>query len=736
MGFSAYGALVLCAAVGPGNSWVLALLCLGAACGIALFRLGMGFVANMPKRKELSERVPKALSVLRRLFWGALALTVAGLVCGRCALAWEKAAPFQELEGREFQVRAQLLDYPEERYHRYYYKLRVEAMGGEEESLSATQPFTLRLSASMPIAAQPYDWVECAVTFSAFDTGGLYSTLNSRLSDGIQAGGYLSQFEGVQVEENPVLSPGEMVARFRASVGRSLDRILPRRESGFLQALILGDGSGISEEDMANFRSLGVSHLLVVSGMHMTVLAGFLQLFLRRLPVRKSVANLFTALALLVYLILSGFQPSASRGAAMYGVLLLADSTGRRSDGLNSLGLAVLVVCLFHPFAGGDLGFALSVTATLGIVLMYRPLDALFSRWLWRPVAVSLAATVSALLGTFPVQLAVFGGFPLLLPLANFLMVIPGTALLYVAFLGAFLVPLPAAAPVAKLFLLAAGWLVRVLLWISQTLAQVKGAFLPVRTPGALLLLAGLLAVLVAALLNGDRLVRRVTACCGAVLAVGVILLSWGVGDPSAVLVAPATEGESCVVLIQSGKAAVLSLGGYRTSAVSEVLQRYNVREVTTVCLPVSTQEGREAAVQVLEEYGGSLTLPEGSYVGRDLELALDGEEVRFLEAGERFQPLSQVTAQVLPQWEGFQLEIYGVEVMVEWASSQGESCQVLFTNQLGTEVNSPLSVLQTDAIIGKNGLPAREGLAVPVEGGSLAVEISAQGTLSLRRED
>ena len=121
VGFSAYGALVLCAAVGPGNSWVLALLCLGLACGIALFRLGLGIKA----RKELSERSPKALSAAGRLFWAAVALVVAGLLCGRCSLAWEGIAPLQQLEGREFQVRAQLLDYPEERYHRYYYKLRV-----------------------------------------------------------------------------------------------------------------------------------------------------------------------------------------------------------------------------------------------------------------------------------------------------------------------------------------------------------------------------------------------------------------------------------------------------------------------------------------------------------------------------------------------------------------------------------------------------------------------------------
>ena len=72
-------------------------------------------------------------------------------------------------------MRAQLLDYPEERYHRYYYKLRVEAMGTDEDSLAPTQPFTLRLSASLPMVAEPYDWVECGVTFSAFDTSGLYS---------------------------------------------------------------------------------------------------------------------------------------------------------------------------------------------------------------------------------------------------------------------------------------------------------------------------------------------------------------------------------------------------------------------------------------------------------------------------------------------------------------------------------------------------------------------------------
>ena len=69
-----------------------------------------------------------------------------------------------------------------------------------------------------------------------------------------------------------------------------------------------------------------------------------------------------------------------------------------------------------------------------------------------------LAATAAALLGTFPVQLAVFGGFPLLLPAANFLMIAPGTALLYLGLCGSFLTLLPATAPLEAPFVWAAGW--------------------------------------------------------------------------------------------------------------------------------------------------------------------------------------------------------------------------------------------------------------------------------------
>ena len=666
-------------------------------------------------------------------------------------LAWQQAAPWQGLDGEKLQVRAQVLDYPEERYHRYYYKLRVEALGQEEGALKAVGPFTLRLSSTMPLACDPYDRVECLVTFRAFEEGGgLYSTRNARLADGFQAGAYLSQYEGIAVEGDSAVSPGEMLVELRHQVGRAMDRLLPRREAGLLRAMVLGDSGGVSEEDMSRFRQLGVSHILVVSGLHMTILAGFMQFLLCRFPIRKAVRNALTALVLVLFLALSGFQPSACRGAAMYGVLLLADSTGRRADSLNSLGLAVLLVCLFAPFSGGDLGFALSVLATLGIVVLYRPVyQALvgkrlagLARRLWKPVAASLAVTAAALLGTFPVQLAVFGGLPLLTPLANLLLVFPSTLLLYASFCGAFLSLLPATAPLAAPFVWAAGWLARFLLGAAGFLAQWKGTFLPLTGEVALAVVIGLLLLLMAAGLVGqDRPLRAVLGGCMAVLAVfGGVFQGWLTQD-TVIFAAPAAEESSCVVMIQDGKAAVLSFGGYRTGAVAELLQRYRVTQVEALCLPDRGPEAREAAVQVLEEYGAKqLVLPGDAYVGRDLELALGDALPVFLEGGDSVSLRAGVSAQVLPQWEGLLLSVYGVEVLVEWGPGQSRDCGLLFTNQPQTRVNAPLSVWQTDGIIGENGQglafsPEGEGAVLPVEEGCAEVSVSPEGTVSVRRE-
>ena len=253
---------------------------------------------------------------------------------------------------------------------------------------------------------------------------------------------------------------------------------------------------------------------------------------------------------------------------------------------------------------------------------------------------------------------------------------------------------------------------------------------------------AGLLLLLIAATLMGkDRTLRAVIAGAMAALVLsGGVFQGW-LDRGKAVFALPEAGAESCVVLVQDGRAAVLSCGGYQTGAVCQILQRHNVREVTALCLPDRSPDAREAAAQVLEEYGaGALVLPEGAYLGRDLELALGDTLVGYLSGGQAFDVLPGVTARILPRWEGLRLTVHGVEVLVEWERAQAQSCGVLLTNQEESRVNSSLSVWQTDAIIGENGQgwafsQPGEATVLAVEDGCLAVEITPAGAVTARRE-
>ena len=107
LGFSAYGALALCAALGPDAARPLGFLCLGLACAIALGRAVLGFFwgrRGIWTEKELSGETPRALSAFRSLFWAAAAIALAGAACVLYLLAWQQAAPWQGLDGEKLQV--------------------------------------------------------------------------------------------------------------------------------------------------------------------------------------------------------------------------------------------------------------------------------------------------------------------------------------------------------------------------------------------------------------------------------------------------------------------------------------------------------------------------------------------------------------------------------------------------------------------------------------------------------
>lgn len=160
----------------------------------------------------------------------------------------------------------------------------------------------------------------------------------------------------------------------------SLNRLVGHAGGGLPAALLLGERSALAKEVRRDFTRAGAAHMLAISGLHMTLLFGVLEGLLRLLRCPRKLRALCMTLAMVAYLLLLGFPPSATRAAIMLGMVYLSWLFASRSDPLTSLGLAGALILGFSPCALADTGFWMSFSATWGLVTVMPVLTRLLRR--------------------------------------------------------------------------------------------------------------------------------------------------------------------------------------------------------------------------------------------------------------------------------------------------------------------------------------------------------------------
>ncbi len=220
-----------------------------------------------------------------------------------------------------------------------------------------------------------------------------------------------------------ITKEGNYLITLTNEIRESFRKLIPAGDAGSLiPGLILGDTSLQSAEFTNQMRRVGFSHLTAVSGANFALVAGFIlwlmQFFLKKIHARLWV----TGLVLLFFIMLVRPTPSVLRAAVMALVLLIAKYRGDRSLGLPALGAAIATLILLDPFQAIDPGFALSVLATAGILILSPKLiDLLSAKLRWRVVAEAVAIPISATLFCTPVIVALSGQLSLITILANVL---------------------------------------------------------------------------------------------------------------------------------------------------------------------------------------------------------------------------------------------------------------------------------------------------------------------------
>lgn len=200
-----------------------------------------------------------------------------------------------------------------------------------------------------------------------------------------------------------------------------INQLLPEPHAGLLSGILFGTRATLSKQLSDALIKTGTLHIIALSGMNITILAGIIATTLGPFVSRR-LASLLTIVLIILFILFVGPSPSVIRAGIMGGISLLAISFGRQYWSLYSLVLAAGVMLLLRPFWIGDLSFQLSVLATLGIILFATKGDTHPQKWtFWQPVESNLRLTLSAQVFTIPLIFAHFHRISLISPLANLL---------------------------------------------------------------------------------------------------------------------------------------------------------------------------------------------------------------------------------------------------------------------------------------------------------------------------
>ena len=568
---------------------------------------------------------------------GHLALLVAAcaLVAGLAALRYENARPplrpggiasFNDVD--PISVRGTVVQEPEPRGASQRLRLRAESYddgsgwrptaGGV---LVTTRPFpSFQYGDRLEVTGR----LEAPPTFETFD----YREYLAR--QGVVS---LAAFPEIRRVGTGGGSPvARALADVRRWLGDGLDRALTEPEAALAKGILLGQRSALPRDLTDDFNRSGISHLVAISGYNVTLVAGLavgsLGWLLGRRPATVAAMALVVVFALLV-----GAGPSVLRAAIMGIVMLGASLAGRPGSGLTAVALAAAALTVWRPLAIDDVSFQLSFAATLGLLLLARPIADRLGATLVRvlpaglatPLAENLAVTTAASLAVLPIIAANFGRVSVVAIPAN-LVAVPAFPLILVssavAAVAGSLWP-PLAGYVGQAAYLPLAYLVDV----GRFASSVPAAALSLPRIG--LWAAALMYVAVAALVLVLRLRGRpelaeharlrlgpaVPATC---LVVGLSVMVWaGVfsGDSGRLRVTVLDIGQGDAILIETPAGHnILIDGGPSEAAIMQALGRAlspRVRRIDLVVLSHAQDDHVTGLVSVLERYSvGSVLAP------------------------------------------------------------------------------------------------------------------------------
>ncbi|HET6724431.1 MAG TPA: DNA internalization-related competence protein ComEC/Rec2 [Gammaproteobacteria bacterium] len=325
------------------------------------------------------------------------------------------------LEGQDINVSGIVQPFPKREGRLARVTLRVTHF--DSPTLLDAPPRKLRLSwywpRTLPRAGETWRFRVRLKRPNGFQDPGSFDYEGWLFRNDIDATGYVRHDHAERLADSPGL-----LLRVRTEFANVIDDAVPGSPyAGVLKGVTIGDGHDIPGSQWDLFRRTGITHLVVISGSHIVLVAGFIALLIalfwrrsarlcERLPARR-VAAAGGLLAAIVYSIIAGFGVPIQRALIMFAVAAFAIWQGREARPFSILAVALIGVLLIDPLAPMSPGFWLSFGAVAILIYVFagRPRRGWVRNMLWAQAAVSI--------GLLPFLTLFFGQASIIGPLAN-----------------------------------------------------------------------------------------------------------------------------------------------------------------------------------------------------------------------------------------------------------------------------------------------------------------------------
>lgn len=206
---------------------------------------------------------------------------------------------------------------------------------------------------------------------------------------------------------------------FSIKLKENLSKLLNEKELGIVKGVVLGDTSDLDEDIKENFTNSSLSHMLAVSGAHVSYVIMTVSLIFQSKNFGKKTTKIITMLVLIIFMIITNMSPSVTRAVICMIINIFAGLIYKRPDTINALAISIIFTLILNPFSLFNIGLQLSYAGTIGIICFSKLIEAKPKNKIKKYIYDSIIVSTSANLVSFPLMAYYFNTISLNFIISN-----------------------------------------------------------------------------------------------------------------------------------------------------------------------------------------------------------------------------------------------------------------------------------------------------------------------------